>query len=580
MTRPRAAGPAMSTSTIWHQAYTLFGLGPNLSALIAALPLFTLLLVVGVFRKPAWAAGFAGLGVTILIAIAGYEMPVATAASAAAGGFAFGLFPISWTVFWAIALYRLTVESGKFEIIKRSIASLTTDSRLQALLIAFAFGAFIEGATGFGTPVAVTAAMLTGLGFSPLSASAVCLLANTAPVAFGAIGIPVITLSGVTGLPLGQVSGAVGRICAPVSFLIPAYLIATTGGRAALTAVWPAVLATGGAFAMVQFLASNSIGPQLTDFLSSVSAMAALIGLLRCWRPVEEMPPLGTPTYAGARAGAASGWISRPAHRSGAAVLERIHDTSASPNSSREALRAWMPYLFLLLLLLLWGLKPVQSLLNSWTIAFPWPFLHNVVRRMPPVTAAPSLYPAVFEFHWLSSSGTSCMAAVILSALFLRIPVKRFAELLTAVSRQLFLPIVTVGAVLGIAFLMNYSGATGTLALAFVGAGALFPFFSAFLGWFGVFLTGSDTSANALFGSLQTVTAARLGLDPVLMAAANASGGVMGKMISLQTIAVATAATAMSVSDQVKLVRFTLKHSVVLAGITGLIVLLYACAPG
>ncbi len=534
----------------WPQSYLLFGQTLGISALIAAAPILTLLILLGVMRKAAWIAGLSGLAVTFVLAILGYHMPVLTAVSAAVHGAAFGLFPISWIVFWAIALFRVTVETGKFDIIRGSIGRLTPDPRLQALLIAFAFGAFVEGAAGFGTPVAIATTMLTGLGFSAFSAAAICLLANTAPVAFGSIGIPVITLAGTTGLPLDKLSAAVGSICAPVSILIPAYLIFAMWGLRALSGVWLPAAVAGAVFAGVQFGVSNFIGPQLTDILASLSAMAALILLFRFWKPKAND-------------------VNAPVH------AEAEPATDGPQHGTGEVIYAWLPYGLLVMCVLLWGYKPIQTALNAVTVAIPWPFLHDVVMRMPPIVTKAAPYHAIFNFNWMAASGTSCMAATLLSALCLRMSPKRFALLLVSVVRTLLLPTVTVTSVLAIAFLMNYCGATATLGLAFAASGAMFPFFSSLLGWLGVFLTGSDTSANALFGNLQVVTAGRLGLDPVLMAASNSAGGVMGKMISLQTIAVAAAATGMSVADQAKLFRFTLKHSVFLASIVGGLALLY-----
>ncbi len=529
---------------VWAQQYHLFGLGLLPSALIAAIPVFTVLFLLGVKRTAAWVAAVSGLGVTFLLAVTAYQMPVKAAVSAAAYGAAFGLFPICWIIFWAIALYRVTVDSGKFEIIKDSLGTLTTDARMQMLLIAFAFGAFMEGASGFGTPVAVAAAMLTGLGMSPFAASAVCLLANTAPVAFGSIGIPIVTLAGITGLPVNALAAFAGRICAPISLFIPAYLIAAMGGRRSLRAVLPAVVVCGVTFASAQFLVSNFLGPQLTDIISSLSTILALVILLRVWHPAEVEGHAG-------------------------AVACKRHSLGA-------VLGAWMPYILLVIFVLLWGYKPVGAILNSVTFTIPWPALHNQIQRMPPVVLAPANYAAIYTVNWLSASGSACMFATLLSAALLGFTPVRFVKLLVAVAHQLIFPTLTTASVLALAFLMNYCGGTGTLGLAFAMTGVAFPFFSALLGWLGVFLTGSDTSANALFGSLQVVTATRLGLDPVLMAAANSVGGVMGKMISLQTIAVAAAATGLSVADQSKLFRFTLKHSLILASVTGLVVLFYA----
>ncbi|HBY58679.1 MAG TPA: lactate permease [Solibacterales bacterium] len=519
-----------------------------MSALVAALPVFTLLFLLGVRRKPAWVAALSGLAAAVVVAVAAYGMPLGLVVSATAYGAAFGLFPIGWIVLWAILLYRLTLETGNFEIVKDSVGNITTDRRLQALLIAFAFGAFIEGAAGFGTPVAVAAAMLTGLGFSPFYAAGICLLANTAPVAFGSIGIPVVTLAGITGLPLQELSTWVGRICAPVSLFVPAYLILVMGGWKALRGVLPAAFACGAAFAGAQFYVSNYVGPQLTDILSSLAAIGSLILLFRFWRPTSHFALEGEST----------------------AQPPAVHHPFGA------ILRAWSPYLLLVAFVLIWGQDGVKKALNSVTMLFEWPGLHNHVERVAPAVAAPSAYAAVFRFDWLAASGTACLLAALVACLVLRVPPAKCARIFATTLRQLALSMATVASVLGLAFLMNYSGATATLGLAFAATGVLFPFFSAMLGWLGVFLTGSDTSANALFGNLQVVTATKLNLSPVLMAASNSSGGVMGKMISLQSIAVAAAATGMKADDESKLFRFTLRHSIFLASVLGLIVAFYS----
>jgi L-lactate transport len=540
----------------WHQSYLLWGQGLGLSSLIAALPTLLLLFLLAVKRRPAWEAALAGLAATLLLATAGYGMSFRHTFSSAAYGAAFGLFPINWIVFSAILLYRITVETGKFEIIKASIGSITTDMRLQILLVAFAFGAFLEGGAGFGTPVAVAAAMMTGLGFSAYYASSICLLANTAPVAFGAIGTPIVTLAAITALPVDKLSADVGRICAPISFLIPAYLIAVISGASGVREVWPALLVCGASFAGVQFFVSNFIGAQLTDILSSLSAIVSLVVLLRFWSPKRIVTAR---KYSG--------------------VDSSTKPATVAPMlsySAREIFLAWMPYLLLVVFVLAWGYKPVQQILNTVSVAFPWPWLHNEIHRMPPVIPKAAAYGAVYNFNWLAAAGTSCMLASLLSALFLGMKPMAFVRLLGSVARILFLPTVTVSAVLAMAFVMNYCGATGTLGLAFAATGAVFPFFSALLGWLGVFLTGSDTSSNALFGSLQVVTAGKLGFGPSLIAASNSAGGVMGKMISLQTIAVAAAATGLTVPEQAQLFRFTLKHSILLASAVGLEVLFYA----
>jgi len=529
---------------MWDQVYVPVAGSLPASAAVASLPIVVLLVTLGVLRMPAWKSGLLGLLTAMLLAAFVYRMPVPLVLDSTAYGAAFGLFPIAWIVFWAVALYRLTVETGQFEIIKDSVGRLTQDRRLQALLIAFAFGAFIEGAAGFGTPVAVAAAMLAGLGFSPFYAAAICLIANTAPVAFGAIGTPLVTLAGVTNLPLAQLSADVGRICAPVSLFIPAYLMMVMGGWKALRAVWPAALVCGVCFAATQFLVSNYIGPYLTDILASLATMIGLVALLSLWRPSDF--PL-------------------------AAAI------SVAPPTA-TLLRAWSPYILLVIFVLLWGYAPFKALLDTATWVIPWPGLDGQIQRLPPVVAQPSPYAAKFTLNVLSASGTSALFATLLSAVVLRVAPGRLISIIGGTARDLALPILTIAAVLALAYVMNYSGNTATLGLAFAATGASFPFFSALLGWLGVFLTGSDTSANALFGNLQVVTANTLGLPPDLMAASNSSGGVMGKMISLQSISVAAAATGMPASDEAKLFRFTLKHSVFLAAVIGLIVTAYAYA--
>ena len=562
-------------TTSWNQHYLIWGLPLFGSALVAAIPIFLLLILLGVFRRPSWQASLAGLAATCLLAVAAYGMTVRHLVSSATYGAAFGLFPITWIVFWALVLYRITIESGNFEIIKESIGTITADMRLQVLLVAFAFGAFLEGGAGFGTPVAVAAAMMTGLGFTPLYAAAICLLANTAPVAFGAIGIPVITLAGITNLPVDQLSAAVGKICAPISFFIPTYLIVVLCGGAAVFEVWPALLVCGGSFAGMQFLVSNFIGAPLTDILSSLTAILALIVLLRYWSPkvistVHEM-------------GGNAHWesdgpvdIQQPASRVRDDVAKKVEQKQLNTHTASEILIAWSPYILLVVSVLAWGYKPIQHILSTVTVTFPWPWLHNEIRRTPPVVTRAAPYAAIYNLNWLAAAGSSCMFAALVSTVFLRLGVSTFFRILGKVAKQLMFPTITVTSVLALAFVMNYCGATATLGLAFAATGALFPFFSSLLGWLGVFLTGSDTSANALFGSLQVVTANKLGFSPTLIAASNSAGGVMGKMISIQTIAIAAAATGLSVSGQAKLFRFTLKHSLVLASVVGLEVLLYA----
>ncbi len=540
---------------MWQHNYTPIHGSLLLSSLVAALPIFVLLFLLGIRRSPAWKAALWGLGTTVLVSFFLYGMPVGRIVSAAAYGAAYGLFPIGWIVIWALYLYRLTLDTGKFEAIKHSLRSLTRDPRLQTLLIAFAFGAFLEGAAGFGTPVAVAAAMLAGLGFSPFQAAAICLLANTAPVAFGSIAIPIVTLAGITGLPLMRLSAGVGRMCAPVSLFIPSYLVVVMGGWGALGRVFPAALLCGVTFAGLQFTISNFIGPQLTDLIASLCALGVLVVLFLFWKPKDK---------------------DKYELTAAAKAAEK-----SSEHSLGQVFQAWSPYLLLVICVLLWGWAPMLKPLNSVSIPIKWPGLHNLIARVPPVTATVSPYAAIFNLNWLSASGTSCMIACILSCFALRVPPLQALKIFLSTMRQLTFSLITLAGVLGLAFLMNYSGATGTLGLAFAATGKSFPFFSAILGWLGVFLTGSDTSANALFGNLQVVTATKLGFNPVLMASANSAGGVMGKMISLSSIAVAAAATNMEPDEEAKLFRFTLKHSALLACVIGLIALFYTyVAPG
>jgi lactate permease len=506
---------------MWQPNFTPVAGSLPLSALVAALPILVLLLLLGIMRKPAWMASLIGLATAMLVAAAVYGMPSGRLVAAATNGAAFGLFPIGWVVFAAILLYRVTVESGKFEILKDSVGNLTADPRLQALLIAFAFGAFVEGAAGFGTPVAVAGAMLAGLGVAPFRAAAICLLANTAPVAFGSIAIPITTLAATTGLPFNRLSAGIGRICAPVSLIIPAYLILVMFGWSALRAVFPAAAICGVVFAGTQFTVSNFLNAQLTDILSSMASMAALV------------------------------------------VYIKITSRHAAPAAPRRGVfTAWAPYLLLVIFVLLWGYAPVQKWLDHFTVLIHWPGL--------PPKAAP------FKLNWVSASGTACLLAALLGAVVVGLSPGKLLRVVGHTLKQLALAELTLAAVLGLAYVMNHSGATTTLGLAFAATGAAFPFASALLGWLGVFLTGSDTSANALFGNLQVVTAHKLGMNAVLMAGSNSAGGVMGKMISLTSIAVAAAATNMKREDESLLFRFTLKHSVLLASLIGLIVTFYA----
>jgi len=548
---------------MWQHNYEPVAGSLGASALVATIPIVVLFVMLGVLRRPAWMSAISALVAALAVSLVVYGMPIQLALLSTIYGAAYGLFPIAWIVFSSIMLYRLAVDTGKFEIIKDSVGTLTDDRRLQAMFIAFSFGAFIEGAAGFGAPVAVSGAMLAGLGFDPFYAAGICLLANTAPVAFGSIGIPVTTLANVTGLPVLALSAMVGRLCAMMSVVIPGYLIVVMAGPGKALEILPAIIACGVSFAGVQLFVSNTLGPELTDILSSLSCIVVMIVVLKVWKPKNIM---------------------RLEHDRPVAAKARTH-------SGAEIFTAWLPYALLVAFVLAWGAPSIKGSLDRWTHSvlspsFPKsatvlnglnvPGLHNLTTRIPPVTAAPAPYAAVFTFNWLSASGTACFFATIAAALLLGVKPRKFVDLYMATFRQLSFAMLTIASMLGLAYLMNYSGMTSTLGLALAASGGAFPFFSAVVGWLGVFLTGSDTSANALFGNLQVVTANALGLNPILTASVNSAAGVMGKMISVQSIAVGVAATGMSSADESRLFRFTIKHSVLLMAVMGLIALLFA----
>jgi lactate permease len=551
---------------VWQHNYEPISGSLGMSALVAAIPIVVLFIMLGVLRKPAWMSAMSALASAFVVALAVYGMPAQLAVISTIYGAAYGLFPIAWIVFTSIMLYRLAVDTGKFEIIKDSVGSLTDDRRLQAMFIAFSFGAFIEGAAGFGAPVAVSGAMLAGLGFNPFYAAGICLLANTAPVAFGSIGIPVTTLANVTGLPVLPLSGMVGTLCAMVSVIIPGYLIVVMAGTKRALEVLPAIVACGVSFAAVQFYVSNNIGPELTDILSSLTCIVVMVAVLKLWKPKNIMRLEG----------------------------DKPVSLTLAKHSGRDIFVAWAPYLLLVVFVLLWGEREIKPYINSIgdSLIPSWlptvkasglpasrlmvPGLHNVIERIPPVVAQPSPYAALFELNWLSASGTACLFAILASALVLQVSPKRVLKTYVDTFKQLKFALLTIASMLGLAYLMNYSGMTSTLGLALAGTGGAFPFFSAVVGWLGVFLTGSDTSANALFGNLQVVTANALGLNPILTASVNSAAGVMGKMISVQSIAVAVAATGMSRDDESRLFRFTIKHSVLLMIVMALISMMYA----
>ena len=548
---------------MWQHNYEPIAGSLGVSAVAAAIPIVVLFVMLGVLRKPAWMSAMTALASALLVSLVGYGMPASLAVMATLYGAAYGLFPIAWIVFCSIMLYRLAVDTGKFEIIKDSVGSLTDDRRLQAMFIAFSFGAFIEGAAGFGAPVAVSGAILAGLGFNPFYAAGICLLANTAPVAFGSIGIPVITLANVTQLPVMQLSAMIGRLCAMISIVIPGYLIVVMAGRKRAMEVLPAIVACGVSFAGMQLYVSNYIGPELTDIMSALTCIVVMVAVLKLWKPKTIMRLEGDMPVS----------LTMARHSGGAIVM------------------AWMPYLLLVVFVLLWGQPDVKGMLdrfsNSLMPAFlphsatvlngiDVPGLHNLITRIAPVTPKPAPYAAVYTLNWVSASGTACFLATLAAAVVLRVRPGRVVKIYVDTFRQLKLAMLTIACMLGLAYLMNYSGMTSTLGLALSATGPTFPFFSAMLGWLGVFLTGSDTSANALFGNLQVVTANQLGLNPVLTASVNSAAGVVGKMISLLSIAVAVAATGLTTADESKLFRFTIKHSIILMIAVGILSMLYA----
>lgn len=526
----------------WTQIYDPMG-NLALSAFMAAIPMIIIFYLLAIRRTPGQIAGAAAVSSAVLVAILVYKMPVAIALTATGMGALYGIFPIFWIVITAIFIYNMTVETGQFEIIKNSIASITDDRRLQALLIAFAFGAFLEGAAGFGTPVAISAGMLVGLGFNPLYAAGLCLIANTAPVAFGGIGIPIIVAGQVTGLETMKISQMVGRQLPFLSVIIPIWLVVLMSGWKSAMEVLPACLVAGISFASIQWFSSNFIGPELPDILSALATIVSLTIFLKIWKPAK---------------------IWRFADEKAAASATKLPVYSFG-----TIIKAWSPFIILTVMVILWGLKPVQAVIDTVTLKFLVPGLDKVVLQAAPIVKKTTAMGALYKINWLSAAGTALFIASILSAAILGVGPSRFISIFTKTFKQLTKPLITIPCVLGLAYVMNYSGMSSTLGLFLAGTGSLFPFFSAFLGWLGVFLTGSDTSANALFGNLQAVTAQQVGMDPVLAVAANSSGGVTGKMISPQSIAVATAATGL-VGKEGDLFNFTVLHSLVLAVIVGL----------
>jgi lactate permease len=543
---------------IWHQVYNPLG-NLGISALVAAIPVVVLLGLLGFTHCKAHYAALAGLAAAVLVAALAYRMPLPLVATSAGYGIAFGLFPIGWIVLNAIFIYDITVALGQFEIMKRSIASLASDRRLQTLFIAFSFGAFIEGAAGFGTPVAISAAMLIGLGFRPLQAAGLALLGNTAPVAFGALGSPLIALAKVTGLDLLQLSSMVGRQLPLFSLIVPFWLVVVLAGWRGLRDIWPACLVAGGSFGLAQFVVSNYHGPWLVDIIGAGVSVVALLVLLRFWQPKTA-------------------W--RLPHEQ-ALPIETV-----VPPTRREAWVAWMPWGLLSLLVFLWGLPAVKDALNAFsTVKYPIPLLDGAVFRIPPVVPQPKAEEAVFVFNALSATGTALLLAAVLSGLFLGLRPQALVRLYGQTIWRVRWSLLTIALMLALGFTTRYSGSDTTMGLAFASTGVLFPFFSPLLGWLGVALTGSDTSSNVLFGNLQQVSAQQVGISPVLACASNSSGGVMGKMIDAQSIVVASVATGGDTALRPEtdapalprdILRFVFPHSLALAVLVGLLVLFQA----
>ncbi len=591
----------------WIQSYDPLG-SPWSSTLLAALPIGLLLVTLAVLRWRAHWAALAGLAAALAVSVGVFGMPVSAAVSAALYGAGYGLFPIGWIVLSAIFLFDLAVHTGTFDVVKQSVAHLSGDRRVQALLIAFSFGAFIEGAAGFGTPVAISAALLAGLGFPAIEAGVLSLIANTAPVAFGAIGTPILALAAVTGLSESSLSAMVGRQLPFVSILVPAWLIVVMSGWRGLREVWPAVAVSGGSFAVVQLLWSNLIGPELVDIVAGLTALVALGAFCTVWRPA------GTAGAGDWGLGAGSDNAVTPSKRRD---RPRVTDVAQRPTPGAQRLlpgraavvRAWSPWIILSIAVLAWGFGPVKTLLTSGPAGAaayvrtdraqppsPWlapavevPGLHRRVYRDVPVAPeavdrarlgdpdyrAARAETAVFSFNWLSATGTGILFAALAAAVFLGVPPREVWTVGRATLRKMAWPLATIAMMLALGFVTRYGGTDATLGLAFTRTGVLYPFFAVFLGWLGVALTGSDTSSNVMFGSLQRITADQLGLSPVLIAAANSSGGVMGKMIAAQSLVVATAA-ANQQGHEGDLLRKVFWHSVALAAVMGLLVMAQA----
>ncbi len=546
----------------WIQNYTPLG-SLWLSSLAAVLPVVVFFMALAVWRMKGHVAGTFTVAIALAVAIFAYGMPADMAFAAAGYGFVYGLWPIAWIIVTAVFLYKITVKTGQFDVIRASVLSITDDQRLQMLLVGFAFGAFLEGAAGFGAPVAITSALLVGLGFNPLYAAGLCLIANTAPVAFGAMGIPILVAGKVTGIDPMAIGQMTGRQLPLLSMIVPFWLVAMMDGVKGIRDTWPAILVAGGSFAVTQFFTANYVGPELPDITSALVSLVCLTLFLKNWKPKASF------RFASAADGVGTAGVARGS--SSTAPAQR-----ALGHTAGQVFKAWSPFIILTVVVTLWSIKPFKALfdkggvLASWVFKFEVPHLHNLVIKSAPIVAAAKPYEAIYKLDLFSATGTAILISALLTALVLRFKpvdcVSTFVETLNELKR----PILSIGMVLAFAFVANYSGLSSTLALVLAGTGMAFPFFSPFLGWLGVFLTGSDTSSNALFCSLQATTAHQIGVPDTLLVAANTTGGVTGKMISPQSIAVACAAVGL-VGKESDLFRFTLKHSLLFAAMVGVI---------
>nr|WP_279077363.1 L-lactate permease [Hafnia alvei] len=541
---------------VWQQVYDPIG-NIWLSSLIAALPILFFFFALIKLKLKGYIAATITVGIALLVALFFYQMPADRAFASIIYGFFYGLWPIAWIIIAAVFVYKISVKTGQFDIIRSSILSITPDQRLQMLIVGFCFGAFLEGAAGFGAPVAITAALLVGLGFNPLYAAGLCLIVNTAPVAFGAMGIPIIVAGQVTGLDSFEIGQMVGRQLPFLTIIVLFWIMAIMDGWRGIKETWPAVVVAGGSFAVAQYLSSNFIGPELPDIISSLVSLVCLTMFLRVWQPKR---------------------IFR-FNDVGASVTDQ---TLARQNyTAKQVVRAWMPFIFLTATVTIWSIPPFKALfakggaLQDWVFNFSVPLLDKLVAKMPPVVAESMPYAAVYKLDWLSATGTAIMVAAVISVIYLRMKPQAAVATFFSTMKELALPIYSIGMVLAFAFISNYSGLSATLALALAHTGDAFTFFSPFLGWLGVFLTGSDTSSNALFAALQATTAQQIGVSDVLLVAANTTGGVTGKMISPQSIAIACAAVGL-VGKESDLFRFTVKHSLIFTCMVGVITTLQA----